>query len=44
LLLDEPLTAFDAKLRDALRLEIDQLLRRLGITTTSPTIKPRPWR
>jgi putative spermidine/putrescine transport system ATP-binding protein len=32
LLLDEPLTALDAKLRDALRLEIDQLLRRLGIT------------
>jgi putative spermidine/putrescine transport system ATP-binding protein len=33
LLLDEPLTALDAKLRDALRLEIDQLLRRLRITT-----------
>jgi len=33
LLLDEPLTALDAKLRDRLRLEIDQLLRRLGITT-----------
>src|SRR5262249_47055433 len=32
LLLDEPLTALDAKLREALRLEIDQLLRRLGIT------------
>jgi putative spermidine/putrescine transport system ATP-binding protein len=32
LLLDEPLTALDAKLRDVLRLEIDQLLRRLGIT------------
>ncbi|MSP81223.1 MAG: ABC transporter ATP-binding protein [Rhodospirillales bacterium] len=32
LLLDEPLTALDAKLRDALRLEIDELLRRLGIT------------
>jgi putative spermidine/putrescine transport system ATP-binding protein len=32
LLLDEPLTALDAKLRDSLRLEIDQLLRRLGIT------------
>jgi putative spermidine/putrescine transport system ATP-binding protein len=32
LLLDEPLTALDAKLRDQLRLEIDQLLRRLGIT------------
>ena len=33
LLMDEPLTALDAKLRDSLRLEIDQLLRRLGITT-----------
>jgi putative spermidine/putrescine transport system ATP-binding protein len=32
LLLDEPLTALDAKLRDSLRLEIDQLLRRLRIT------------
>ncbi len=32
LLLDEPLTALDAKLRDVLRLEIDQLLRGLGIT------------
>jgi putative spermidine/putrescine transport system ATP-binding protein len=32
LLLDEPLTALDAKLRDSLRLEIDQLLRRVGIT------------
>lgn len=32
LLMDEPLTALDAKLRDALRLEIDELLRRLGIT------------
>ncbi len=33
LLLDEPLTALDAKLRDTLRAEIDSLLRRLGITT-----------
>jgi putative spermidine/putrescine transport system ATP-binding protein len=33
LLLDEPLTALDAKLRDTLRLEIDALLRSLGITT-----------
>ncbi|MFA6018876.1 MAG: ABC transporter ATP-binding protein [Rhodospirillales bacterium] len=33
LLLDEPLTALDAKLRDALRLEIDSLLRGLGVTT-----------
>ena len=32
LLLDEPLTALDAKLRDTLRLEIDTLLTRLGIT------------
>lgn len=32
LLLDEPLTALDAKLRDTLRLEIDTLLRRLNIT------------
>lgn len=32
LLLDEPLTALDAKLRDTLRLEIDTLLRGLGIT------------
>ena len=33
LLLDEPLTALDAQLRDALRIEINLLLRRLGITT-----------
>ncbi len=33
LLLDEPLTALDAKLRDTLRLEIDTLLRSLKITT-----------
>ena len=32
LLLDEPLTALDAKLRDRLRVEIDRLLRSLGIT------------
>jgi len=32
LLLDEPLTALDAKLRDTLRLEIDTLLRSLQIT------------
>jgi putative spermidine/putrescine transport system ATP-binding protein len=32
LLLDEPLTALDAKLRDGLRVEIDRLLRELGIT------------
>jgi putative spermidine/putrescine transport system ATP-binding protein len=32
LLLDEPLTALDAKLRDTLRIEIDTLLRGLGIT------------
>ncbi|WP_234731218.1 ABC transporter ATP-binding protein [Acidocella facilis] len=33
LLLDEPLTALDAKLRDTLRGEINTLLRGLGITT-----------
>ncbi|MBL8670258.1 MAG: ABC transporter ATP-binding protein [Alphaproteobacteria bacterium] len=32
LLLDEPLTALDAKLRETLRVEIDGLLRRVGIT------------
>ena len=32
LLLDEPLTALDAKFRDLLRVEIDSLLRSLGIT------------
>jgi len=37
LLLDEPLTALDAKLRDSLRLEIDGLLRRLGITAVYVT-------
>ncbi|NEW87614.1 ABC transporter ATP-binding protein [Rhodopseudomonas sp. WA056] len=33
LLLDEPLTALDAALRDKLRGELDRLLRSLGITT-----------
>ncbi|MDR3673252.1 MAG: ABC transporter ATP-binding protein [Holophaga sp.] len=33
LLLDEPLTSLDAKLRETLRVEINMLLRRLGITT-----------
>ncbi|BBD08070.1 ATP-binding cassette domain-containing protein [Desulfovibrio ferrophilus] len=37
LLLDEPLTALDAKLRDSLRTEIDQLLKRLGITAVYVT-------
>jgi putative spermidine/putrescine transport system ATP-binding protein len=37
LLLDEPLTALDAKLRDTLRLEIDELLRRLAITAVYVT-------
>jgi putative spermidine/putrescine transport system ATP-binding protein len=37
LLLDEPLTALDAKLRDELRLEIDALLRRLSITAVYVT-------
>ncbi len=32
LLLDEPLAALDARLRDVLRVEIDRLLRSLGIT------------
>ncbi len=33
LLLDEPLTALDAALRERLRVELDRLLRTLGITT-----------
>jgi putative spermidine/putrescine transport system ATP-binding protein len=37
LLLDEPLTALDAKLREQLRVEIDGLLRGLGITTVYVT-------
>ena len=37
LLLDEPLTALDAKLREQLRVEIDSLLRGLGITTVYVT-------
>lgn len=37
LLLDEPLTALDALLREHLRVEIDQLLRRLGITAVYVT-------
>ncbi|MCO4864388.1 ABC transporter ATP-binding protein [Cupriavidus sp. WGlv3] len=37
LLLDEPLTALDAKLRDALRADINQLLRSLRITTVYVT-------
>jgi putative spermidine/putrescine transport system ATP-binding protein len=37
LLLDEPLTALDAQLRDVLRVEIDALLRGLGITTVYVT-------
>ena len=37
LLLDEPLTALDAKLREQLRVEIDQLLRGLGITAVYVT-------
>ena len=37
LLLDEPLTALDASLRDHLRGEIDALLRRLGITAVYVT-------
>ncbi len=37
LLLDEPLAALDAKLREALRVEIDELLRTLGITAVYVT-------
>jgi len=37
LLLDEPLTALDAKLRDELRIELAQLLGRLQITTVLVT-------
>ncbi len=37
LLLDEPLTALDAILRERLRVEIDALLRGLGITTVYVT-------
>jgi len=37
LLLDEPLTALDAKLRDALRADINQLLRSLRITAVYVT-------
>jgi putative spermidine/putrescine transport system ATP-binding protein len=37
LLLDEPLTALDAKLRDVLRAEIDAVLRRLAVTTVYVT-------
>jgi putative spermidine/putrescine transport system ATP-binding protein len=37
LLLDEPLTALDAKLREELRVDIDRLLRSLRITTVYVT-------
>jgi putative spermidine/putrescine transport system ATP-binding protein len=37
LLLDEPLTALDAKLREQLRIEIDRLLRHLGVTAVYVT-------
>ena len=37
LLLDEPLTALDATLRERLRVDIDALLRRLGITAVYVT-------
>ncbi|MEN2472146.1 ABC transporter ATP-binding protein [Burkholderia sp. GS2Y] len=37
LLLDEPLTALDARLRDAVRSEMNALLRRLGVTTVYVT-------
>ncbi|MGN6890889.1 ABC transporter ATP-binding protein, partial [Neisseria sp. P0014.S004] len=37
LLLDEPLSALDAKVRESLRLEIRDLQKRLGITTVMVT-------
>jgi putative spermidine/putrescine transport system ATP-binding protein len=37
LLLDEPLTALDAKLREQLRVEIDRLLRELSVTAVYVT-------
>ncbi|WP_395070264.1 ABC transporter ATP-binding protein [Paraburkholderia silvatlantica] len=37
LLLDEPLTALDARLRDTLRSEMNMLLRELGVTTVYVT-------
>jgi putative spermidine/putrescine transport system ATP-binding protein len=37
LLLDEPLTALDAQLRESLRTEMNTLLRKLGITTVYVT-------
>jgi putative spermidine/putrescine transport system ATP-binding protein len=37
LLFDEPLTALDAKLRESLRVEIDDLLRQLGTTAVYVT-------
>lgn len=37
LLLDEPLTALDARLRDTLRAEMNVLLRELGVTTVYVT-------
>ncbi|QGZ54401.1 ABC transporter ATP-binding protein [Paraburkholderia acidiphila] len=37
LLLDEPLTALDARLRDTLRSEMNTLLRELGVTTVYVT-------
>ena len=37
LLLDEPLTALDAKLRDALRIELKKLLSTLGVTSVFVT-------
>ncbi|SBP88521.1 ABC transporter ATP-binding protein [Thiomonas delicata] len=37
LLLDEPLTALDAQLRETLRVEMNSLLRQLGITTVYVT-------
>ncbi len=42
LLLDEPLSALDAKLRHQMQVELKQLQKRLGITlSSSPTIRRR---
>ena len=45
LLLDEPLSNLDAKLRDRMRLELKRLQRDLDLTTVyARTIKARRWR
>ena len=42
LLLDEPLTNLDAKLRHDMRAEFKRLHRELGMTMLLPSMKPRP--